>query len=87
MESLRTDSYTMILAGANHDTFSDVPLLLPSTDEESAAHRKRIQIVREYLRAFLDRYLGTEGKTLLDRPAPAYTEIEVTDHSPSRLRK
>jgi len=87
MESLKTDSYTMILAGATHDTFSDVPLLLPATDEESAAHRKRIQIVREYLRAFLDRYLGTEPKTLLDRATPAYSEIEIADHSPSRLRK
>jgi alpha-beta hydrolase superfamily lysophospholipase len=87
MESLKTDSYTMVLTGASHDTFSDVPLLLPATPEESAANRKRIQIVREYLRAFLDRYLGTEPTTLLDRPTPAYPEIEVTDHSPSRLRK
>lgn len=87
MESLKTDSYTMILAGASHDTFSDVPLLLPSTEEENAANRKRIQIVREYLRAFLDRYLRTEPATLLDRPTPFYPEIAVTDHSSSRLRK
>jgi len=87
MEGLKTDSYTMILAGASHDTFSDVPLLLPSTDEERAANRKRVQILREYLRAFLDRYLGTEPATLLDRPAPAYEEIKVAHHSPNRLRK
>ena len=83
MESLKTDSYTMILAGATHDTFSDVPLLLPATEEENTANRKRMQIVREYLRAFLDRYLSPEPTTLLDRPTPAYPEIVVTDHSPN----
>lgn len=87
MESLKTDSYTMILAGASHDTFSDVPLLLPATEEENVANRKRMQIVREYLRAFLDRYLSPEPTTLLDRPTPTYPEIMVTDHSPNRLRK
>jgi alpha-beta hydrolase superfamily lysophospholipase len=86
MDSLTTDSYTMILAGATHETFSDVPLLLPASDEEREAHRKRMQIVREYLRAFLDRYLRNEPHTPLDRAAPAYPEIEVRDHSAGRLR-
>ena len=77
MASLQTDSYHVILQGATHDTFSDAPLLLPSSSEEKAAHVRRAQIVREYIRAFLDRYLKSATMTLLDEPKPRYPEIEL----------
>jgi dienelactone hydrolase len=77
MTNLQTDSYRVILQGATHDTFSDAPLLLPSSSEEKAANVRRNQIVREYLRAFLDRYLKSATMTVLDEPKPRYPEIEL----------
>jgi alpha-beta hydrolase superfamily lysophospholipase len=83
MSNLKTDSYRVILAGAKHDTFSDVPLLLPSSEDERVANLRRIRIVREYLRAFLDKYLRNRTSTLVDQTTPPYPEIEV-DVSASR---
>ena len=67
-----------ILTGAAHNTFSDVSLLLPSSEEDKVASGKRIEIVREYLRAFLDKCLKNVPATLLDKPGSPYPEIEVT---------
>jgi hypothetical protein len=77
MGSLQADSYRVILTGATHDTFSDAPLLVPSIEEEKAAHVRRTQIVREYLRAFLDKYLKNAAATVLDEAKSRYPEIEV----------
>jgi len=77
MRSLQGDSYRVILTGATHDTFSDAPLLLPSSEEEKAAHVRRTQIVREYLRAFMDKYLKNAAATVLDQATSPYPEIEV----------
>jgi dienelactone hydrolase len=76
LASLKSDSYRIILSGSTHDTFSDVPLLL-ATAESRAAAIKSMRIVREYLRAFLDKYLKEDSSTLLDRSSPPYPEIQM----------
>jgi len=76
LASLESDSYRVILDGSRHDTFSDVPLLLATSESREAAI-KATRIVREYLRAFLDKYLREDAGTLLDSSSPPYPEIHV----------
>jgi len=76
LASLESDSYRVILARSKHDTFSDVPVLLQTSESREAAI-KSTRIVRDYVRAFLDKYLREDSATLLDRSTSPYPEIQV----------
>jgi hypothetical protein len=56
------------MPGFNHRSFMDTNLLAAS-DDPAAVERNlyNLQIVREYTRAFFDKYLKGKNDTLLDR--------------------
>lgn len=70
----------VVLPGADHQSFTDVPLLagalglgVPGT--VSAA--RGAEITRAYVRAFLDLHLRGEPRPLLDKPSSRYPEAEL----------
>ncbi|TQS29417.1 alpha/beta hydrolase [Microbispora sp. KK1-11] len=68
----------LVLPGADHQSFTDVPLLagalgIAVPGDLSAA--RSMQITRTYVRAFLDRHLRHEPQSLLDEPSPRYPEV------------
>ena len=52
-------------------------------DSLEARHR-RIQIVRDYSRAFLDKVMGNDDRTLIDSDASPYSEVTVERFGPAR---
>ncbi|MFI6928463.1 alpha/beta hydrolase family protein [Nonomuraea spiralis] len=68
----------LLLPGADHQTFTDVPLLagalgIPVPGSLSAAGST--EVVRSYVRAFLDLHLRGRPQPLLDGPSPRYPEV------------
>jgi dienelactone hydrolase len=68
------------LPGADHQSFTDVPLLagplgLGLPGDLSAA--RSVEITRTYVRAFLDLHLRGERQPLLDEPSPRYPEVDL----------
>lgn len=68
----------LVLPGADHQSFTDVPLLagalgIAVPGDLSAA--RSVEITRTYVRAFLDRHLRHEPQSLLDEPSPRYPEV------------
>ncbi|MGW5264569.1 alpha/beta hydrolase family protein [Microbispora sp. NPDC004025] len=68
----------LVLPGADHQSFTDVPLLagalgLAVPGDLTAA--RSAEITRAYVRAFLDRHLRHRPQSLLDGPSPRYPEV------------
>ncbi|MEU6432304.1 alpha/beta hydrolase [Microbispora sp. NPDC046973] len=68
----------LVLPGADHQSFTDVPLLagalgIAVPGDLSAA--RAVEITRAYVGAFLDRHLRHEPQPLLDEPSPRYPEV------------
>ncbi|GLX04714.1 alpha/beta hydrolase [Microbispora sp. NBRC 16548] len=68
----------LVLPGADHQSFTDVPLLagalgIAVPGDLSAA--RSTEITRTYVRAFLDRHLRHQPQPLLDEPSPRYPEV------------
>ncbi|WP_182903818.1 alpha/beta hydrolase [Microbispora sp. H10830] len=68
----------LVLPGADHQSFTDVPLLVGALGiavpgDLSAA--RSTEITRTYVRAFLDRHLRHKPQSLLDEPSPRYPEV------------
>jgi hypothetical protein len=53
----------------------------PGTPDERS---RRIQIVRDYVRAFFDKTLLAQRQTLLDAADSAYPEVKVERFAPAR---
>jgi len=84
MRSVQSGSYRVTIRGATHESFSDEPLLLWTNEEEKIANQKRMQIVREYVRTFFDKYLRNTKATVLDGPlVPSYPEVTVERFGPA----
>ncbi|RBQ17540.1 alpha/beta hydrolase [Spongiactinospora rosea] len=68
----------LVLPGADHQSFTDVPLFagalgLGAPGETSAA--RSVEIARTYVLAFLDHHLRGTPQPLLDGPSPRYPEV------------
>lgn len=69
----------LVLSGAEHQSFTDLPLLAdalgikPSTRVLPAA--RAAELTRTYAAAFLDQHLRSQRQPLLDTPSPRYPEI------------
>jgi len=82
-QKVESGSYRVTLNGAEHLTFSDVPLLMPKADLETLAFRFRMmRIVRNYTLAFFDRHLKDHRVSLLAGAASDYPEITVERFEP-----
>ncbi|MFC7384449.1 alpha/beta hydrolase family protein [Sphaerisporangium rhizosphaerae] len=70
----------LVLPGAEHQSFTDVPLLADALGvglrgDLSAA--RSIEITRAYVRAFFDLHLKARRQPLLDEPSSRYPEVEL----------
>jgi dienelactone hydrolase len=75
----------LVVAGSNHQSFTDVPLLagplgVPLPSDLSTA--RSVEITRTYVRAFFDLHLHTERQPLLDKPSSRFPEVKFC--SPDR---
>ncbi|MFI7041667.1 alpha/beta hydrolase family protein [Microbispora rosea] len=70
----------LVLPGADHQSFTDVPLLagaLGIAVPGDLSPDRSAEITRTYVRAFLDRHLRHEPQSLLDEPSPRYPEVRL----------
>jgi dienelactone hydrolase len=77
---LHRDGYQLIISGARHFNFSDYAVLdAPDVKTQVALGsidgRRGLQITREYVRAFFDRYLKGSDEPLLEGGSPGYPEV------------
>jgi alpha-beta hydrolase superfamily lysophospholipase len=69
----------LVLSGAEHQSFTDVPLVAgalgvrPSSGVLPAA--RSAELTRTYVAAFLDRHLKSRRQPLLDKPSSRYPEV------------
>lgn len=69
----------VVLPGADHQSFTDVPLLATALGIRvpgDLSPARSAEITRAYVRAFLDLHLRGEPQPLLDRPSSRYPEAE-----------
>jgi predicted dienelactone hydrolase len=81
MSGIDGGSFRVTAPGIRHGSFSDMAIWDP--DSLEARHR-RIQIIRDYSRAFLDKVLRNDEHTLLDSDASPYAEVKVERFGPAR---
>ncbi|GAB3151645.1 alpha/beta hydrolase family protein [Microbispora hainanensis] len=70
----------LVLPGADHQSFTDVPLLagaLGIAVPGGLSPARSAEITRAYVGAFLDRHLRHEPQPLLDEPSPRYPEVRL----------
>ena len=77
LDTLNTESYVVLISGADHSSFSDNPLLASNTLSSSERNQRLLQIIRDYTRAFFDRYFVSHGDSLLDSPLTGPPEVTV----------
>ncbi|MFG6199880.1 alpha/beta hydrolase family protein [Nonomuraea sp. JJY05] len=69
----------IVLAGADHQSFTDVPLLAGALGIKPAygllPAARGAELTRTYVAAFLDRHLKSKRQPLLDKPSPRYPEV------------
>jgi pimeloyl-ACP methyl ester carboxylesterase len=81
MNSVDGGSFRITAPGIRHVSFSDMAMC----DSDSLeARRRRIQIIRDYSRAFLDKVLRNDEHTLIDSDASPYAEVMVERFGPAR---
>jgi hypothetical protein len=79
MRALAGGSYRVTIPGLRHNSFSDMALFDPGTPDE---RRRRMQIIRDYARAFCDQVLLSNEQTLLDATPGPYPEVKVERFGP-----
>jgi hypothetical protein len=77
LDTLKVESYLVLISGAEHSSFSDHPLLETNTQSTSERNQKLLQIIRDYTRAFFDKYFVSNGNSLLDSPSTGPPEVTV----------
>ena len=63
LDTLKVESYVVLIRGVEHSSFSD--------------HRKLLQTIRDYTRAFFDKYSMNNANSLLDRPLARYRDVTL----------
>jgi predicted dienelactone hydrolase len=81
MNGIDGGSFRVTAPGIRHGSFSDMAIW--DSDSLEARHR-RIQIVRDYSRASLDKVLRNDEHTLIDSDASPYAEVTVERFGPAR---
>jgi dienelactone hydrolase len=70
----------LVLPGADHQSFTDIPLLVGSLGLDLPINLpadRSVEITRTYVRAFLDQHLRHRPQPLLDKPSPRYPEVKL----------
>lgn len=76
LESLESGAYFVVLRGATHQSFSDVPLLEMKPKDETLADRQlRAKIINEYILAFFNKFLRKRNSPLLDSQNQSYPQV------------
>ena len=82
-QSVKADSYelTFETPGIVHESFSDILLLESGQSDETRQNRTRaMQLIREYTRAFFDRYVRGLPAPLFDQVPAAAPDVELIRH-------
>jgi hypothetical protein len=69
----------LVVAGAEHASFTDVPLLAGQLGIDLGAGLtpvRSLEITRKYVGAFFDLHLGKKAQPLLDKPSTRYPEVK-----------
>lgn len=80
LRSVQGGSYRVTLSAAQHDSFTDTPLLRPAIVSDRAATRNA-ELTRAYVRAFFDQYVRNEGRGPL-APLAGYAEASFEEFRP-----
>ncbi len=78
--SVRSDSYLVSIAGANHQSFTDDSLVMSLLRGRSDAsiHRRHLELTRQYSLAFFSKYLKQQPAPLLEVPhAPPEVTVQT----------
>ncbi|MGI5285861.1 alpha/beta hydrolase family protein [Nonomuraea polychroma] len=70
----------LVVAGAEHSSFTDVPLLadqLGLGGDTGLTGVRSVEITRRYVGAFFDLHLGKRAQPLLDKPSARYPEVKL----------
>ena len=68
----------LVVAGAIHASFTDLPLVADQAGIDVGAHlpgARSLDITRAYVLAFFDEHLRGERQSLLDGPSARYPEV------------
>ena len=68
----------LVVAGAIHASFTDLPLVADQAGIDVGAHlpgARSLDIIRAYVLAFFDEHLRGERQSLLDGPSARYPEV------------
>ncbi len=78
LQHVTDTGFAVVVANSDHLNFSDYSILFPSSDLVGGIDGGRmVDISREYVRAFFDRYLNDGYGSLLDGPDPQYPEVLI----------
>jgi predicted dienelactone hydrolase len=81
MRTIAGGSFRVTIPGLRHGSFTDMAMWDPGTPDERS---RRIQIVRDYVRAFFDKTLLDNPQTLFDAAEGPYPEVKVERFEPAR---
>lgn len=81
MRTVAGGAFRVSIPGARHQSFADTVVLDPGTPAE---RNRRIQIIRDYVRAFFDKVLLKKERTLLDGESGPYPDVTVERFKPMR---
>ncbi len=79
LRTIAGGSFRVTIDGVRHQSFSDMAVWDPGTPDE---RNRRMQIIRDYVRAFFDKTLRGWKQTLLDAEASPYSEATVERFEP-----
>lgn len=74
MRTIAGGSFRVTVPGATHQSFSDTVLWVGADPRQ---HFRRTQIIRDYVRAFFDKFLKSKDETPLDAATSPYEEVTV----------
>ena len=72
-------AYRVTIEGASHQSFTDDPFIIGALTgaKDATAHERRMQVIRRYTVAFLERHLAGREDTLLDGQAADFPKVQV----------
>lgn len=83
-ENLRNVGYDVLIQGAGHNSYLDLPLVAAYKYKFDAVRAHRI--INAYMLAFFDTYLKGKKSPLLSNSSPEFSELVFTIHKPTRKK-
>src|SRR5207249_5882321 len=77
LDTIPAKSYIVSINGAAHSSFTDNPLLAANTLPAYRNEERTLQVIRDYTRAFFDKYLMGKNPVLVDSASVRYPEAKV----------